>query len=290
MLSLLSSVANLIDIVLLKPITSTIETLLAAIYYFFAGSCFVGYWLVQGGAHIWSFLCYGFQLAATIFKDFTIFYSNLRHIVCDISDYIYDGTGDALILARNVFKGIFLFLADVLIGIGNCTLWIVLLLPRFIIVILDYLILALHYVAACIVEHGTYLLNNIFRLSIGIVLLLVLYVFRGYVYYYAVYLLRKLRYEMSTKVYGALQSASRWIDQQLSWVMQKFEISERTENASPNRIICVVCLDRSRNIVMLPCRHLCVCKECSLRLERLEDERRCPVCRHSVDALMVVYD
>lgn len=39
---------------------------------------------------------------------------------------------------------------------------------------------------------------------------------------------------------------------------------------------CVVCLDADRNTVLFPCRHLCCCAECSVRVEE------CPLCRSRV--------
>eukprot|EP00754_Rhynchopus_humris_P025067 Rhum_TRINITY_DN14930_c3_g1::Rhum_TRINITY_DN14930_c3_g1_i1::g.128859::m.128859 len=39
---------------------------------------------------------------------------------------------------------------------------------------------------------------------------------------------------------------------------------------------CIVCLENKKQVVMWPCRHLCVCADCAVRL------RKCPVCRAKV--------
>ncbi|KAG1712254.1 hypothetical protein DVH05_000004 [Phytophthora capsici] len=36
---------------------------------------------------------------------------------------------------------------------------------------------------------------------------------------------------------------------------------------------CVICLERVPAVILLPCRHLCVCREC------LEEIDQCPICR-----------
>ncbi|CAE8601676.1 unnamed protein product, partial [Polarella glacialis] len=38
-------------------------------------------------------------------------------------------------------------------------------------------------------------------------------------------------------------------------------------------LTCVVCLEAPRQILLLPCRHVCCCKVCATRLDR------CPMCR-----------
>ncbi|EDW13511.2 mitochondrial ubiquitin ligase activator of nfkb 1-A [Drosophila mojavensis] len=265
MISILITVGTVIDALLLLPISTVIESIINIIYYFLAASWFIGYCLVEAGGHIWSALC-------------------------NVWDYIYYGTGDGLNLARYLAEELVLLIGNVLIGLGNCTLWILMLLPRAIIVIIDYIILALDQLARHIVERGTYLLKNVFQLTIGIALLLVVYMFRRYVHLLALYLLRTLINEISTKGRLALQWSANWTNQQVSWVFQKLEVSEASTNASGHRSNCVVCLERNKNIVILPCRHLCLCKECAQQLHRLESGHRCPVCRNDVHTLLPVYD
>ncbi|GMI41091.1 hypothetical protein TrCOL_g12435 [Triparma columacea] len=49
--------------------------------------------------------------------------------------------------------------------------------------------------------------------------------------------------------------------------------------------LCCVCMEVERQVLLMPCRHLCVCRGCS-EDERLRD---CPICRSEVLERMVVY-
>ena len=46
---------------------------------------------------------------------------------------------------------------------------------------------------------------------------------------------------------------------------------------------CVICLERRRRYVLMPCFHLCSCDQCTKRLNR------CPLCRAIVQATHIVY-
>lgn len=51
--------------------------------------------------------------------------------------------------------------------------------------------------------------------------------------------------------------------------------------------LCVVCLDRRRNTILLPCRHLCVCRYCSYKVR--SRNYQCPICREDIDETLSVY-
>lgn len=55
------------------------------------------------------------------------------------------------------------------------------------------------------------------------------------------------------------------------------ELQERPEN------MCIVCLEAPKNTVLFPCRHLCSCARCSVRLER------CPLCRKDIEHRVEVW-
>ena len=46
---------------------------------------------------------------------------------------------------------------------------------------------------------------------------------------------------------------------------------------------CVVCLERPRAVVLLPCRHLSMCALCAAGVST------CPMCRFAVEESMVVF-
>ena len=51
--------------------------------------------------------------------------------------------------------------------------------------------------------------------------------------------------------------------------------------------LCVVCQDRNKCVIVLPCRHLCLCTECSIIIKR--DHGTCPMCRQNVRRTMKIY-
>lgn len=67
------------------------------------------------------------------------------------------------------------------------------------------------------------------------------------------------------------------------------------------RKLCVACYTHERTVLMLPCKHLCMCDGCSsllmstaaedARRSRQEDLKpRCPVCRADVNQLMSIFN
>ncbi|RNF07353.1 hypothetical protein TraAM80_03321 [Trypanosoma rangeli] len=54
--------------------------------------------------------------------------------------------------------------------------------------------------------------------------------------------------------------------------------------------MCVFCAEAERNIVLLPCRHLVLCRACSLRYrDRLADAMLCPICRTPTETVLEVF-
>jgi len=52
------------------------------------------------------------------------------------------------------------------------------------------------------------------------------------------------------------------------------------------RLLCVSCLDQARDVVFIPCRHLCYCKEC---LKTYGLPRECPLCRTVPESALIVF-
>ncbi|KAJ7337271.1 protein localization to perinuclear region of cytoplasm [Desmophyllum pertusum] len=55
--------------------------------------------------------------------------------------------------------------------------------------------------------------------------------------------------------------------------------------------LCVVCQTENKNIVVMPCRHMCMCKNCCTQLFRIQRHHRrtCPLCRHIITSTMEIY-
>lgn len=54
---------------------------------------------------------------------------------------------------------------------------------------------------------------------------------------------------------------------------------------------CVVCQDHDKSVLILPCKHLCLCLQCGNTIARSRNvERRvCPLCRKKIETIMNVY-
>ncbi len=57
-------------------------------------------------------------------------------------------------------------------------------------------------------------------------------------------------------------------------------------NNNPNESTCVICLTDIRNVLLLPCRHLCLCGSCAENLKF--QSANCPICRIPFRALLQI--
>jgi hypothetical protein len=49
--------------------------------------------------------------------------------------------------------------------------------------------------------------------------------------------------------------------------------------------MCVICQEREKSVVLLPCRHMCLCAECALH----DHLQQCPLCRRRIEDRISVY-
>ena len=61
-------------------------------------------------------------------------------------------------------------------------------------------------------------------------------------------------------------------------------IHTRMNEEEENRM-CVICQEERKSVLLMPCRHLCCCRDCSRR----EELTRCPLCRNHISQKIDVY-
>ena len=73
----------------------------------------------------------------------------------------------------------------------------------------------------------------------------------------------------------------------LSSELNKLRLEEVSKEniAIKKRIQCVVCLNKDRNIVFLPCNHCICCNDCANILQN----NKCPTCRGNIQDKQIVY-
>ena len=72
---------------------------------------------------------------------------------------------------------------------------------------------------------------------------------------------------------------------------QVSKLQQMRSKTRDDSALCCVCQDGAKTILLLPCRHLCVCENCSSATDsrRRRLLRSCPICRETVEEMMKVY-
>ena len=65
----------------------------------------------------------------------------------------------------------------------------------------------------------------------------------------------------------------------------KLELSNLNFQKEKDEKLCVICQDQAKTILLWPCQHMCLCRQC-LNHKKLEV---CPICRQPVESTMDVY-
>lgn len=60
-----------------------------------------------------------------------------------------------------------------------------------------------------------------------------------------------------------------------------------TKTDIPEERYCVICQERIKCILVLPCRHVCMCMECNSRLQLYNNT--CPICRNDIESTMKIF-
>lgn len=72
--------------------------------------------------------------------------------------------------------------------------------------------------------------------------------------------------------------------QQIDELQDRLRSSHRDLLQKEGQLLCVICQDRTRATVFLPCRHCCVCRECA----QLK-QRACALCKQRIQSILEIY-
>ena len=66
---------------------------------------------------------------------------------------------------------------------------------------------------------------------------------------------------------------------------------EKHLESERDKRVCVVCVDQLKTVLILPCRHMCLCVDCAREIaeSRFIERRVCPLCREPIETVMYVY-
>ena len=72
--------------------------------------------------------------------------------------------------------------------------------------------------------------------------------------------------------------------------LSQIELEKCLENERDKKL-CVVCQDNAKNVLVLPCKHMCMCVMCARHLVTASNRTRrvCPLCRSHIDTVMDVF-
>lgn len=71
------------------------------------------------------------------------------------------------------------------------------------------------------------------------------------------------------------------------------EESCEKENSERSNSLCVLCCDKERKVLFLPCKHCKVCRGCFGRMneqsQKSGDKSLCPICRAIINDSLLIY-
>jgi hypothetical protein len=64
-------------------------------------------------------------------------------------------------------------------------------------------------------------------------------------------------------------------------------IATEASDETPENQICSICLMNIKNVLLVPCNHICSCVDCARKIE--SPVLDCPICRGRIERMEVVY-
>ena len=65
------------------------------------------------------------------------------------------------------------------------------------------------------------------------------------------------------------------------------EVGEREVIEVPDSLECIVCMTNMKEVMLEPCGHVCICRDCADRMRLPSGRVKCPVCRIRADTRTV---
>ena len=63
------------------------------------------------------------------------------------------------------------------------------------------------------------------------------------------------------------------------------EKRDKTRDKTGDKRLCVICMEPTNNVLLLPCKHMCLCEECS----KLYTSNICPICKIPIVSREVLF-
>ncbi|KAJ1728676.1 hypothetical protein LPJ72_005358 [Coemansia sp. Benny D160-2] len=73
-----------------------------------------------------------------------------------------------------------------------------------------------------------------------------------------------------------------YVQHEIFGLNELFDVQARVDTAESTQ--CAICLSDERDTVILPCRHLCMCRECANTYR--QQSNKCPICRTVVESIL----
>lgn len=217
---------------------------------------------------------------------------------------------------QNVFASSAISLRNWIVLIGNSAWMILMCIPNLTIVFVHYILKCSKFIWQSIVDSvkfSTSIASNSVSITVtfftsvplqsvcGLIFIIFLIYNRRHVYWLLKLIgLICLRIILTVlnKFISIFQSALVYLSPIRNYIPNVWRLSPIQEKCtSPNANgsnkitdpyhFCVICQDKLKSIVLLPCRHLCLCQECFRQLRRYR--RECPMCRQPYEHSIQVY-
>jgi|TARA_B100000513_G_scaffold194885_1_gene124450 hypothetical protein len=89
---------------------------------------------------------------------------------------------------------------------------------------------------------------------------------------------------------GEIRASEETLAMECARLELQLEAARRERREEVESKACVICLERPKEVALLPCAHLCLCSECTTQMQSRGELYHCPCCRAEVDEVRRIYD